>query len=194
MADVGWVQLRRGILEHLASGRMTSDEFAAFTVILLKADHRNGVWRGTGKSLARLLGWCERKGRTVLAALAAKGYLSIARARNQHSRSVVTVARYFGERSAAPGCRASVERGMRMPRNALCAAPGCRQEQEVIQERKPHQEGAPPNSRREGEIFQGIPESKPNPQFAKRGEAHARRKHRSESEGVELQRSVEALA
>jgi hypothetical protein len=56
MANVGYVQLRRGILEHLQDGRMTSDEFAAFTVMLLKADHKTGVWRGAGKALARLLG------------------------------------------------------------------------------------------------------------------------------------------
>jgi hypothetical protein len=81
MANAGYVQLRRGILEHLEDGRMTSDEFAAFTVVVLKADHKTGVWRGTGKALARLLQWCERKGRLVLVSLAAKGYLSIARAR-----------------------------------------------------------------------------------------------------------------
>ena len=147
MADVGYVQLRRGILEHLQVGRLTSDEFAAFTVILLKADYRTGVWPGTSKTLARLLGWCERKGRSVLGELGAKGYLCITRVRRH--RSEVTINRYFGQNSAAPGCRHSADGGTGMPSLSRIAAPGCREEQEVIL-RKPPQEGAPQDPRHAG--------------------------------------------
>ena len=126
MANVGYVQLRRGILEHLQDGRMTSDEFAAFTVVLLKADHKTGVWRGAGKALARLLGWCERKGRLVLASLAAKGYLSIALgSRLIQAAGLVSVVRYFspGRRGTGIG-RGLPDRGTGMPHWAEVRHPG----------------------------------------------------------------------
>ena len=208
MADVGYVQLRRGILEHLQVGRLTSDEFAAFTVILLKADYRTGVWPGTSKTLARLLGWCERKGRSVLGELGAKGYLCITRVRRH--RSEVTINRYFGQNSAAPGCRHSADGGTGMPSLSRIAAPRCRQEQEVIL-RKPPQEGAPQDPRHAGGNFPGEDSNlKPDGceptvpivgyarssrlQSAKKGASHVRRRSRSEFGEVEMQRSLEALA
>lgn len=70
------MQLRRGILEHLESRRITVEEYSIYTLIILKADHRNGTWKGCALALARLTGkskrWCAYK----LASLRGKGYLS----------------------------------------------------------------------------------------------------------------------
>ena len=73
--ESGFVQLRRGILEHLPS-RMTLEEYSIYTLIILKADHRTGVWKGCALALARLTGKSERWCQYRLAALRGKGYVS----------------------------------------------------------------------------------------------------------------------
>lgn len=75
----GFVQLRRGLLTHLITGRIDSDELAAFAVLLIKADHRTGCWKGSGRLLSLDLHWCERKARRILASLTKKGYLDAPR-------------------------------------------------------------------------------------------------------------------
>lgn len=75
----GYVPLRRGLIEHLEQGRITSDEFAAFTLALMKADHKTGKWKSNGTAIAKLMHWEERKGRRVLQTLAAKCYLGVRR-------------------------------------------------------------------------------------------------------------------
>lgn len=110
----GYVQLRRGLLEHLIAGRMTSDEGIAFTVCLMKANHKTGAWKGNGKVLAQILHWCIRKGQEVLASLNQKGYLQTHRSPGMRgSTYIITVSKFHNDqahqdapnsRSGAPGC------------------------------------------------------------------------------------------
>ena len=72
----GFVRLRRGILEHLQDGRIRPMEFAAFLTILLAADHRNGAWQGSARSLARLMGLSRRYCQKLLARLEGRGYVT----------------------------------------------------------------------------------------------------------------------
>ena len=72
----GFVRLRRGVLEHLADGRLRPVEFAAFLTILLAADHRNGAWQGSARSLARLMGLSRRYCQKLLARLEGRGYVT----------------------------------------------------------------------------------------------------------------------
>lgn len=91
----GFVQLRRGILQHLADGRINTDEFAAYTVLIMKANHCTGLWRGSGRLLGMDLHWCERKARQVLASLTAKGYVEALGSRRGASHWI-RISKYFG--------------------------------------------------------------------------------------------------
>jgi hypothetical protein len=64
--DMGFFQLRRGIWEHVRDGRMTITEALALIYIGTQADTRNGIWKGSAKSLSGELGISERTARDVL--------------------------------------------------------------------------------------------------------------------------------
>jgi hypothetical protein len=64
--DTGFFQLRRGLWEHVRDGRMTITEALAFIYIGTQADTRNGIWKGSAKSLSGELGIPERTARDVL--------------------------------------------------------------------------------------------------------------------------------
>lgn len=74
----GFIKLRRGIIEHLQSGRMTADEFCVFSLLLPLADFRSGTWQGSGVALSTYLSaWSLRKCQRVLKSLAGKGYITL---------------------------------------------------------------------------------------------------------------------
>jgi hypothetical protein len=62
----GFLPLRRGLWEHVRDGRMTITEALAFIYICSQADTRNGIWKGSAKSLSGELGIPERTARDVL--------------------------------------------------------------------------------------------------------------------------------
>src|SRR6266446_1077309 len=62
----GFLQLRRGLWEHIRDGRMSITEGLAFVYICSQADTRNGIWKGSAKSLSGELGIPERTARDVL--------------------------------------------------------------------------------------------------------------------------------
>src|SRR5262245_31581848 len=62
----GFLQLRRGLWEHVRDGRMTITEALAFVYICSEADTRTGIWKGSAKSLSGELGIPERTARDVL--------------------------------------------------------------------------------------------------------------------------------
>src|ERR1051326_6495562 len=51
MASDGYVRLRRGLLEHLENGRMTYMQAGVYSVMLLQADHKTGIWWGSAMKL-----------------------------------------------------------------------------------------------------------------------------------------------
>jgi hypothetical protein len=62
----GFLQLRRGLWEHVRDGRMSVTEALAFIYICSQADTRTGIWKGCAKSLSSELGIPERTARDVL--------------------------------------------------------------------------------------------------------------------------------
>jgi hypothetical protein len=73
--NTGFFQLRRGLWEHLRDGRMTNTEALAFIYIGTQADTRNGIWKGSAKSLTGELGMPERTARDVLERLEHGDYI-----------------------------------------------------------------------------------------------------------------------
>lgn len=62
----GFLQLRRGLWEHIRDGRMSVTEGLAFVYICSQADTRTGIWKGCAKSLSGEIGIPERTARDVL--------------------------------------------------------------------------------------------------------------------------------
>jgi hypothetical protein len=62
----GFLQLRRGIWEHIRDGRMSITGGLAFIYICSQADTRNGIWKGCARSLSGELGIPDRTARDVL--------------------------------------------------------------------------------------------------------------------------------
>jgi len=62
----GFLQLRRGIWEHVRDGRLSITGGLAFIYICSQADTRTGIWKGCAKSLSGELGIPDRTARDVL--------------------------------------------------------------------------------------------------------------------------------
>jgi hypothetical protein len=71
----GFLQLRRGLWEHIRDGRMSITEGLAFICICCQADTRTGVWKGCAKSLSGELGIPERTAWDVLEKLEHGDYI-----------------------------------------------------------------------------------------------------------------------
>jgi DNA-binding IscR family transcriptional regulator len=86
----GFVKLRRGLAEHVGTGRMTLTEHGAYTLLLQLADHNTGRWRGTQRSFAAAAGISSGMAWKILTSLERKGYLSWNR-----ERQSVEISKYF---------------------------------------------------------------------------------------------------
>jgi hypothetical protein len=73
--NVGFLQLRRGLWDHLRTGRMTPLETLAFIYICSEADTRTGVWKGSAGALVGELGFEPRTARDVLERMERDGYI-----------------------------------------------------------------------------------------------------------------------
>lgn len=95
-----FVKLRRGVLEHLRDGRLTTLEFAAYVTIILLADKSNGVWHGCAAALADAMGKVvseesKRAAQRTLATLARKGYIKNFRVQGQRHNQPILVNKYL---------------------------------------------------------------------------------------------------
>lgn len=74
----GWIQKRRGAVEHLRDGRLSLLQYGAHDLILALADIETGIWWGSAKALAANCGAgdiSEREARHLLESLEKKGYI-----------------------------------------------------------------------------------------------------------------------
>ncbi len=65
----GYLQLRRGVFEHVRDGRMTMTEAFCYIYMLTQADTRTGIWNGSAGSLSGELAMPQRTARNILEAL-----------------------------------------------------------------------------------------------------------------------------
>lgn len=70
-----FVKLRRGLVDHLRDGRISAYEYLIETLIIAEADHRTGLWFGSGEKLAAEFDLSARTCRDVLEKLEKKGYI-----------------------------------------------------------------------------------------------------------------------
>jgi hypothetical protein len=71
----GFVQLRRGLFEHVSSGQMTTMECFLYTAILANADPSTGIWDSCAGVMSGLYNIPIRTCRDYLEKLEKKGYL-----------------------------------------------------------------------------------------------------------------------
>lgn len=79
----GFVKLRRGLLEHLRSGRLTETQFTVYVALIMLAHHKTGIWRGNVRSLAEETGLSLGAVWKALGYLDEKGYLAWERHQNR---------------------------------------------------------------------------------------------------------------
>lgn len=71
----GFLQLRRGVFEHVRDGRMSLADCAVHSYITAQADTRTGIWNGSAGALAGELSLSRRKARRFLEKLSRRGYI-----------------------------------------------------------------------------------------------------------------------
>jgi hypothetical protein len=94
----GYIQKRRGILDHLRDGRLTLLALGAHDVIILLADKSTGLWTGSAKALAANCGAgdiTDRQARHLLESLEKKGYIRRFPKRRSHANYPILVNRYL---------------------------------------------------------------------------------------------------
>lgn len=72
------MQFRRGIVEHIETGKMTCMEYACYNLMILLANSSNGVWMGSSVALAAKFGAgdiTQRAAKRILASLECKKYI-----------------------------------------------------------------------------------------------------------------------
>jgi hypothetical protein len=107
----GYVKFRRGILEHLLAGLISADEYCAYSIIILLANHKNGSWMGSSKALSRFTKWSLRQTQAIVRSLRVKNYI-FGECRKGIGSYRITVNKYFQEAhrdaqlkpTSAPGC------------------------------------------------------------------------------------------
>ena len=106
--NLGFAQLRRGLVDHLLDGRLTSSEHSAYCLMIQLADHKTGIWKGSAKHLASLYGAGdvdERRARYLLESLEKKGYIKRFVKRRQRGNYSVLIDKFNCSDGAYKGRR-----------------------------------------------------------------------------------------
>lgn len=101
----GYVQLRRGLFEHVSRGKITALECFIYLAIISNADPSNGTWLGSAGLLAALFSLSERTCRDILEKLEKKGYLKRFPVPGKHGSYPILVHKFECSQGAAKGQR-----------------------------------------------------------------------------------------
>ena len=91
----GFLQLRRGLWEHIRDGRMSITQALAFIYVCSEADTRTGIWKGSAKSLSGELGIPERTARDVLEKMEHADYIRRFAVPGRHSCYPILVHKFL---------------------------------------------------------------------------------------------------
>jgi hypothetical protein len=128
----GWVQKRRGAVEHLRDGRLTLLEYGALDLLLALADKESGICWVSAKALAAICGagdFSERQARHVLESLEKKGYIRRFATKRGRGNYPILVNKFEVTWGAYKGTRLNTEKTMdwRRPVYEDCLADGLEQ-------------------------------------------------------------------
>ncbi len=71
----GYAPIRRGLLDHLIDRRIHRDEYHLYVCMIMRADHRTGIWRGSAGIASSLFDVPLRTARDCFEKLEEKGYI-----------------------------------------------------------------------------------------------------------------------
>lgn len=93
----GYVQLRRGILEHIDKGLMTYSQAGVYVCILLQADRKTGIWWGCALKLQAHgpVGNDLKAMQRCLAYLQARGYIKCLREHGRRGNYPILINKYL---------------------------------------------------------------------------------------------------
>jgi hypothetical protein len=80
---------------------MTANEYTVYTMLILLADWRSGVWIGSAGQLGKILHWSSRRCQKLLQQLRVKKYITGECRRPTASAYPIKVERYFSVRGAS---------------------------------------------------------------------------------------------
>ena len=101
----GFLQLRRGLIEHLTQGRIGPTECLLYVLISCLADPSTGIWRGSAGSLAWVSNINPRTCRDDLEKLESKGYVKRFQTPGSHENYPILVDKYECSHGAMKGKR-----------------------------------------------------------------------------------------
>lgn len=102
--DQGFVKLRRGINEHVVSGKMCLTDFTIYTLLLINANHETGVWDNASAGLiSSLYRLPERTCRDVLERLERNGYIKRFMVRGKRAGYPILINNYECRRNRSDG-------------------------------------------------------------------------------------------
>jgi hypothetical protein len=106
----GYLQLRRGLFEHVTDGRMSLTECSLYVAIMAHAKPDTGIWKGSAGLLASLYGLSPRTARDVLEKLELKHYIKRFPVPGSHSSYPILVNKYECSDGAVKGMRLNTEK------------------------------------------------------------------------------------
>lgn len=99
----GFVQMRRGLLEHIRAGRLTGNEGSLFMWLVLEADPCTGIVYGSAGLFATVYGWSARNVREWLEGLERKGYIRRFSKPGSHACYPILINKYLCSHGAMRG-------------------------------------------------------------------------------------------
>ena len=174
----GYLQLRRGLFEHVTEGRMSLTECCLYIAIMANAEPNTGIWKGSAGLLASLYGLSPRTARDVLERLESKRYIKRFPVPGSHSNYPILVNKYQCSDGAMKGMRLNTEKttDYRAPVYESCEEDGKRGVKQGVK----HGAGIKRTENREQRIEQAPPK-KPASAW-KSGSTSAEAKNRPYSE------------
>ncbi len=101
----GYVKSRRGILEHLRSGKITKEEYTIFDILVKLADPSTGGWIGSAKAIAGNFNFSMRITRRTLETLERKGYIKRFTKPGKHTNYPILINKYDVTQGSKQGTR-----------------------------------------------------------------------------------------
>jgi hypothetical protein len=101
----GFVQLRRGLQEHVTNGSMSVGQLGIYCLLLMNADPSTGIWRGSAGLLAAVSGESPRTCRDAFERLEGAGYIKRFAVQGKHGSYPILVHRFDCSDGAMKGSR-----------------------------------------------------------------------------------------
>lgn len=102
----GYAPIRRGLLDHVSEGRMSGTMCYLYMCLIIKADHRTGVWRGSAGLASALFDIPVRTARHCMESLEVGEYIKRFMVQGSKSSYPILINKYL--------CSDGINKGLRL--------------------------------------------------------------------------------